>query len=117
MEFGDETVQGALSVWRLDGSLVDGWNPLPRQAYPLLWLADRGTEQSLSSSFDLGEEAGSPYPMFLRATLGIVDSDNDGIFDSIAWKLGYPVTPPGMPSPDPHQDIPHFSIHRMKVRP
>ncbi|MCH8526776.1 MAG: hypothetical protein LAT79_06410, partial [Kiritimatiellae bacterium] len=64
---------------------MDGWNPLPGLSLPALWLADRGQGDSLSFSFDPGEQAGAPHPMFLRATLGMVDSDNDGMDDG--WEL------------------------------
>ncbi|MCH8529056.1 MAG: hypothetical protein LAT79_18200, partial [Kiritimatiellae bacterium] len=75
VEFGEETVTGPLTVWRLDGSRVDGRNPRPGQSVPALGLAERGPGGSLSFSFDPGENAGLTNPLFLRATLGIVDSD------------------------------------------
>lgn len=100
VEFGEEVLPGPLTVWRLDGSLVDGWNPLPGLSLPVLWLADRGAGESLSFNFDPGEIGATGHPLFLRATLGMVDSDDGGEGDGMddgweLWHFGELVSPTG----------------------
>ncbi|MCH8510119.1 MAG: thrombospondin type 3 repeat-containing protein [Kiritimatiellae bacterium] len=93
VEFGQETTTGPFTVWRHDSGIPNGWETLPGEWFPVLWERDRGTETEWEFDVDT-TDAGEDHPLFLRATLGMVDSDQDGMDDGWElWHFGELVNP------------------------
>ncbi len=93
VEFGEETTTGPFTIWRHDSGIPNGWEQLPGLWFPVVWEHDRGTAAERDFTVH-ATDAGEAHPLFLRATLGLVDSDNDGMDDGWElWHFGELVNP------------------------
>ena len=86
VDFGPETSPGPFTVWRHVTGDLTATPGLPGDWIPMSWMRDRPTEQLWEIGISLAEH---PNPGFVRATLGILDSDMDGLDDGFElWFFG-----------------------------
>lgn len=86
VDFGPETSPGPFTVWRHVTGDLTATPGLPGDWIPMDWMRDRPTDQLWETGVSL---AAHPNPGFIRATLGVVDSDADGLDDGFElWFFG-----------------------------
>ncbi|MDA3874139.1 MAG: thrombospondin type 3 repeat-containing protein [Kiritimatiellae bacterium] len=86
VDFGPEASPGPFTVWRHVTGDLTSTPGLPGDWIPMNWMRDRPTEQVWETGISLADH---PNPGFVRATLGIVDSDSDGLDDGFElWFFG-----------------------------
>jgi len=86
VDFGPETASGPFTVWYHTTGDLTASSGLPGHWAPVVWQGDRPTESVWDTPLSF---ATLPTPTFLRATLGVVDSDIDLMDDGFElWFFG-----------------------------
>ncbi|MEX2605830.1 MAG: Ig-like domain-containing protein, partial [Kiritimatiellia bacterium] len=89
VEFGSALIGGPFTLWYLEGSLMD---PFPSAWSVGFWQAERPSGSIWTFSLPLSGM--TQNLLFARATLGVIDTDQDGMDDGWEiWNFGEPVNP------------------------